>query len=39
MKKALALVLTAILVLSVFAGCGSKKTGPVELTLQLWDEA
>ena len=39
MKKALALVFTAILVLSVFAGCGSKKTGPVELTLQLWDEA
>ena len=39
MKKALALILTAILVLSVFAGCGSKNSGPVELTLQLWDEA
>lgn len=38
MKKALALILSIIMVLSLFAGCG-KKSGPVELTLQLWDEA
>ena len=38
MKKALALILSIIMILSLFAGCG-KKSGPVELTLQLWDEA
>lgn len=39
MKKALALILSIIMVLSLFAGCGKKEEGPVELTLQLWDEA
>ena len=38
MKKALAMILSIIMILSLFAGCG-KKSGPVELTLQLWDEA
>ena len=38
MKKALALILSIIMVLSLFAGCGKKEEGPVELTLQLWDE-
>lgn len=39
MKKALALILSIIMLVTVFAGCGKKQSGPVELTLQLWDEA
>ena len=39
MKKALALILSIVMVLSLFAACGKKQSGPVELTLQLWDEA
>lgn len=41
MKKALAMILSIILVLSLFAACGNNDTTSkqVELTLQLWDEA
>lgn len=39
MKKALAMILSIIMVLGLFAGCSKKQSGPVELTLQLWDEA
>ena len=33
MKKALALILSIVMVLSLFAACGKKQSGPVELTL------
>ena len=39
MKKALALILGIVMVLGLLAGCSGKEKGPVELTLQLWDEA
>lgn len=39
MKKTLALILSIVMILTVFAGCQKKQSGPVELTMQLWDEA
>ena len=35
MKKTLALILSIVMILTVFAGCQKKQSGPVELTMQL----